>query len=209
MFILQKKNKIIFLIFVLTLISACQAFIPMEPVVTYNDRFKANYGNSLKKAKKRHYESIKKSGYDGTVSFENTAYGRLVQKEQDFLEINARNNPYVELERSGSSNIQYLSYNAGAYFETEDNIFDDIKIPKNDFKYYNLGKKEYNEINNIELQETYDYMNEINKERLKQIEIARLREEAIRNQQSNDLSIVDKTKQGLKSLTDRIKELLN
>ncbi len=191
------------------ILSSCQAFLPMEPVATYNDRFKASYGSSLNKAKKRHYDSIKKSGYDGTVSFENTAYGRLVKREQDFLEINARNNPYVELERAGSTNVEYLSYNAGAYYEVENNIFNDIKIPKNDFKYYNLGKKEYNEINNIELQETYDYISEINKERLKQIEIARLKEEYRQRQQKKDITVIDKTKQGLKNLTDRIKELLN
>ena len=181
MFILQKRNKYIFLAFLLFLTS-CQALFPVEPVSDVNDRFKANYGTSVNKAKKRHYDSIKKSGYDGTVSFEKTAYGRLKQREMDFLEINARNNPYIEIERAGDKNLEYLSYNAGAYSETEDNIFDSIEIPNNDFKYYDLGRKEYNEINNIELQETYDYMNVINKERLKQIEIARLKEEELKKQ---------------------------
>ena len=207
MFTLQRKNSL-FLLLVL-LITSCQAFIPTEPVATVNDRFKANYGSTVSKAKKRHYDSIKKSGYDGNVSFEKTAYGRLRQRELDFLEINARNNPYVEVERAGDKNLEYLSYNAGAYTETEDNIFDNIEIPKNDFKYYNLGRKEYNEINNIELQETYDYMDVINKERLKQIEIARLKEEALQRQRDKDSGILDKTKKGLKNLTDRIKNLLN
>ena len=208
MFILQRKNSYIFLIIALFTVS-CQAFIPIEPVADVNDRFKANYGSTVKKAKRRHYESLKKSGYDGKVSFEKTAYGRLKQNELDFLEINARNNPYVEVERSGDKNLEYLSYNAGAYFETEDNIFDSIEIPQNDFKYYNLGRKEYNEINNIELQETYDYMNIINKERLKQIEIARLKEEALQRQRDKNSGVIDKTKKGLKSLTNRIKNLLN
>lgn len=208
MFILLKKNNFL-LLTCLVILSSCQAFVPMEPVATVNDRFKANYGNILNKTKKRHYESLKKSGYDGTVSFEKTAYGRLRQNELDFLEINARNNPYIELERAGDSNLEYLSYNSGAYTQKEDNIFDNIEIPKNDFKYYDLGKKDYNEINNIELQESYDYMDLINKERLKQIEIARLREEAIKKQQDKNSGILDKTKKGLKNLTDRIKSLIN
>lgn len=208
MFILQKKNSYIFLLFILILTS-CRAFLPIEPVSDVNDKFNSNYGNIVKKSKKKHYNSIKKSGYDGTVSFEKTAYGRLKQNEIDFLEINARNNPYIEVERAGDKNLEYLSYNAGAYTETEDNIFDNIEIPKNDFKYYNLGRKEYNEINNIELQETYDYMDVINKERLKQIEIARLKEEALKKNREKDSGILDKTKKGLKNLTDRIKNLLN
>ena len=208
MFILQKKSKIVLFVLALFVLSSCQAFLPMEPVATYNDRFKANYGSFVNRAKKKHYESLKKSGYDVTVSFEKTAYGRLVQREKDFLEINARNNPYVEIENAGDGNLEYLSYNAGAYFKTEDNIFDDIKIPNNDFKYYNLGKKEYNEINNIELQEAYNYISEINKERLRQIEIARLRSEALSRQNKKELSVIDKTKEGLKNLTDKIKELL-
>lgn len=209
MFILQKKNSFIVLFFMCLTLGSCRNFIPIEPVVVYNDRFKSDYGSSVKKAKKRHYKSIEDSGYDGTVSFERTALGRLRQRELDFLETNARNNPYVEIERAGSDNIEYLSYNAGAYSTVEKNIFDDIKIPKNDFKYYNLGKKDYNEISNIELQEAYDYITEINQERLKQIEIARLKEEEKQQQKQKDVTVIDKTREGLKSLTDRIKQLLN
>jgi len=208
MFTLQKKNDYMLLLVVLFL-NSCHTFLPMEPVAAVNDRFNANYGKSVRAAKKRHYDSIKKSGYDGNVSFEKTAYGRLKQNELDFIEINARNNPYIEVERAGDSRLEYLSYNAGAYTRREDNIFDDINIPKNDFKYYNLGKKEYNEINNIELQESYDYMNVINQERMRQIEIARLREERIREQTTKDTGVIEKTKKGLKSLTDRIRSLLN
>ena len=74
---------------------------------------------------------------------------------------------------------------------------------------HRIKEERYNEINNIELQETYDYMDVINKERLKQIEIARLKEEVLQRQRDKDSGILDKTKKGLKNLTDRIKNLLN
>lgn len=207
MFILQKKNSLfVLLIFIL---SGCHVFFPLEPVASVNDNFMSSYGNIVNKAKKRNQESIKNSNYNGTVSLEKTAYGRQIQNERDFLKNNTANNPYVVDEKASAENVEYLTYNYGPYFEKEQGMFDDIKTPSNDFKYYYLGDKDYNDINNIELQQTYDYMEVMSKERTKQIELARLKEEVITKQENKNKGIFEKTKSGLKNLTDRIKGLLD
>jgi len=180
----------------------------MEPVASVNDRFKADYGYSVNKAKKKHQKSIEESNYDGKVSFEKTAYGRIMQNRLDFIESNAANNPYVSTERSGEENLKYLSYNHGSYINKEEDIFADMKMPKSDFKYYYLGNKNYNEVSNVEIQNSYDYLYVINQEKLRQIEIARLQEEATQQQQKKDEDLVKKSKSGFKSLVNKIKDLL-
>lgn len=206
MFISQLKNSLF--LFILIFLASCKFFVPVEPIADVNDRFNASYGKLVKKAKRKNKESLKKNPYDGTIDFDKTAYGRLLKSEADFIEINARNNPYIVVSRSGPDNMEYLSANYGKYQENEDNIFDEIIIPKNDFKYYNLGRKQYNEISNIELQESYDYIVEINKERLKQIEIARLKQEALLREQEKNQSLRDRTRKGLQNLTKKIQELI-
>lgn len=206
MFILQKKNSIFLLAFFLT---SCHYFFPQEPVAEVNDRFKADYGYSVNKAKKKHQKSIKESGYDGNVSIEKTAYGRIMQNRLDFIESNAKNNPYVSVERAGEENLKYLSYNHGIYTNPDADIFADMKMPRSDFKYYNIGKKDYDEISNIELQNSYDYLYVVNQEKLRQIEIARLREEAVQKQQKQDEDLVKKSKSGFRTLVDKVKGLLN
>ena len=205
MFILHKRNSIFLLVFFL---SSCHFFFPMEPVASVNDRFKADYGYSVNKAKKKHQKSIEESNYDGKVSFEKTAYGRIMQNRLDFIESNAANNPYVSTERSGEENLKYLSYNHGSYINKEEDIFADMKMPKSDFKYYYLGNKNYNEVSNVEIQNSYDYLYVINQEKLRQIEIARLQEEATQQQQKKDEDLVKKSKSGFKSLVNKIKDLL-
>lgn len=206
MFILQKKNSVFLL---LIFLSACHFFFPMEPVAEVNDRFKVDYGYSINKAKKKHQKAIKESGYDGSVKFEKTAYGRIMQNRLDFIESNAKNNPYVPVERPGEENLEYLSYNHGHYFNQDTDVFADMKMPKSDFKYYNLGAKDYNELSNIELQNSYDYLYVANQERLRQIEIARLREEAIQRQQKQEESLLKRGRSGFRNLVDKVKGLLN
>lgn len=205
MFISHKRNSAFLLAFFLT---SCRIFFPVEPVAQVNDRFKADYSYSVNKAKKRHQKAIEQSNYDGTVSLEKTAYGKIMQNRLDFIESNAKNNPYVSVERSGEENLKYLSYNHGPYVNQETDIFANMKMPKSDFKYYYLGDKEYDEVSNIELQNSYDYLYVVNQEKLKQIEIARLKEEAIQQQQKKDEDLIKKSKSGFKSLVDKIKGLL-
>ena len=207
MFISLKKSSP-FLLLIVFLLTSCHFFLPIEPVSEVNRKFKDDYGYSLNKAKKRHKKAIAESGYDGTVPFEKTAYGRLMQERLDFIETNARNNPYVEVQGSGG-NPEYLSYNYGAYSTPENDIFLDMDIPNNDFKYYYLGNKDFNEINNIEIQNSYDYMYVINQERLKQIEIARLKQEEMQRQKKKENDMLKKGKSGFKNLTNKIKSLLN
>jgi hypothetical protein len=203
MFILQKKNSILLFI----LLSACELFAPVEPVARINNNFKSNYGNFVKKAKKNHEEAFAKAGYTGVPSFGNTAYGRLKQTELDFLEKNMENKPYFEAENAGPGNLIYNSYNSGEYnTDYNEDIFADIKIPKNGFRHYDLGQKDYNGISNIEIQKSYDYIGAISKEQLKQIEIARLIEEE--NNKNKKDKMTDKVGKGLKKLTDKIKGLL-
>lgn len=216
MFILQKKNKI--LILLLFVLSSCYFFLPIEPIEKVDDQFLLEYGGEVRRAKRKHYKSLAEANYNGEVSFEKTAYGKLLKAEKDFIEQNTKNNPFIKINTSNYDKIgtmpQYLTYNAGPYKIVKNNIFNDIKIPNNDFKHYNLGKKDFNEINNIELQEAYNYIYVINQEIVRQIEIAKLRAEAMKTTQKQDnnnesTSIVNKTRENLKNLTDRLKGLIN
>ena len=205
MFISCKRSSILLLSLFL---ASCRVFFPVEPVADINDRFKSDYGYSVNKAKKRHKKALEESNYDGNVSFEKTAYGKIMQNRIDFIESNAKNNPYVSVERPGEENLKYLSYNHGPYVNQETDIFADMKMPRSDFKYYYLGDKNYDEISNIELQNSYDYLYVVNQEKLKQIEIARLREEAIQQEQKRDEDLAKKSKSGFKNLVDKVKGLL-
>lgn len=208
MFILQKKSSILL---ILLFLSSCYFFAPIEPIAKIDDEFLLEYGGEVRRAKRKYYKSIAEANYNGEVKFEDTAYGRLLQAEKDFLEQNTKNNPFIKINTTNKKNIsqkiEYLTYNAGPYTTVENNIFNDIKIPENDFLHYDLGQKGFNEINNIELQEAYNYMSVINAEINKQIELARLRAEALRASQQTKpetTSIIDKTRENLKGLTDRL-----
>ncbi len=208
MFILQKKSSILL---ILLFLSSCYFFAPIEPIAKIDDEFLLEYGGEVRRAKRKYYKSIAEANYNGEVRFEDTAYGRLLQAEKDFLEQNTKNNPFIKINTTNKKNIsqkiEYLTYNAGPYTTVENNIFNDIKIPENDFLHYDLGQKGFNEINNIELQEAYNYMSVINAEINKQIELARLRAEALRASQQTKpetTSIIDKTRENLKGLTDRL-----
>ncbi len=208
MFILQKKSSILL---ILLFLSSCYFFAPIEPIAKIDDEFLLEYGGEVRRAKRKYYKSIAEANYNGEVRFEDTAYGKLLQAEKDFLEQNTKNNPFIKINTTNKKNIsqkiEYLTYNAGPYTTVENNIFNDIKIPENDFLHYDLGQKGFNEINNIELQEAYNYMSVINAEINKQIELARLRAEALRASQQTKpetTSIIDKTRENLKGLTDRL-----
>lgn len=208
MFILQKKSSILL---ILLFLSSCYFFAPIEPIAKIDDEFLLEYGGEVRRAKRKYYKSIAEANYNGEVKFEDTAYGRLLQAEKDFLEQNTKNNPFIKINTTNKKNIsqkiEYLTYNAGPYTTVENNIFNDIKIPENDFLHCDLGQKGFNEINNIELQEAYNYMSVINAEINKQIELARLRAEALRASQQTKpetTSIIDKTRENLKGLTDRL-----
>ena len=208
MFILQKKSSILL---ILLFLSSCYFFAPIEPIAKIDDEFLLEYGGEVRRAKRKYYKSIAESNYNGEVRFEDTAYGKLLQAEKDFLEQNTKNNPFIKINTTNKKNInqkdKYLTYNSGPYQIVEDNIFDNIEIPKNDFQHYDLGQKGFNEINNIELQEAYNYISVINDEINKQIELARLRAEALRASQQTkqeSTSIIDKTRENLKGLTDRL-----
>lgn len=211
MFILQRKSS---LLLMLLFLSSCYFFMPIEPIAKIDDEFLLKYGREVQRAKKKYYKSLADANYDGQVSFEKTAYGRLLQAEKDFIEQNEQNNPFVKIntEKPSNDKINYLSYNSGPYKVAENNIFNDIIIPNDDFQYYDLGQKEFNEINNIELQEAYDYIDLINQEIARQMEIARLRAEELKKSQpkiQQNTTIIDKTRENLKSLTDRLKGLIN
>ena len=211
MFTLLKRNSFL-LLFVF--LPSCYFVIPMEPIDRIDDEFLAEYGSRVGKAKKKYYQSLSQEKNKEYVDFEKTAYGKIIQAELDFIENNAKNNPFISINTPNDSKVEYLTYNSAQYKVIDDNIFDEIKIPNNDFKYYNLGRKDYQEINNIELQEAYDYIQLINQEIFKQTEIARLKAEAEKKPVSkkpiiNPSTIVDKTKENLKVLTDRIKGLVN
>lgn len=208
MFILQKKSSILL---ILLFLSSCYFFAPIEPIAKIDDEFLLEYGGEVRRAKRKYYKSIAEANYNGEVRFEDTAYGKLLQAEKDFLEQNTKNNPFIKINTTNKKNIsqkiEYLTYNAGPYTIVENNIFNDIKIPENDFLHYDLGQKGFNEINNIELQEAYNYISVINDEINKQIELARLRAEALRASQQTKpetTSIIDKTRENLKGLTDRL-----
>ena len=211
MFTLLKRNSFLLLFLFLP---SCYFFLPIEPIARIDDEFLAEYGSRVRKAKKIYYKSLSQKKNKEYVDFEKTAYGKIIQAELDFIENNAKNNPFISINTPNDSKVEYLTYNSAQYKVIDDNIFDEIKIPNNDFKYYNLGRKDYQEINNIELQEAYDYIQLINQEIFKQTEIARLKAEAEKKPVSkkstiNPSTIVDKTKENLKVLTDRIKGLVN
>ena len=205
MYILQKINKYILL---LLFLNACGVIFPIEPVLPINERFIARYRYSVNKAKEKHYKALQLAKENMDIEFANTAYGKFLRREYEFLETNEKNNPYIVMPRAGDKNLSYLAYNSDPYNAGEENLFDLIIIPSNDFKHYDLGRKKYNEISNIELQEAYDYMYIINRERLRQIEIARLRQEAIQKEIDKNSSLLDKGKKGLKNFTDKLKSLL-
>ena len=213
MFILQKRNNI--LLILLIFLQSCYFFVPLEPIAKIDDEFLLEYGREVRRAKRKYYKSLAEANYNGEVDFNKTAYGKLLQAEKDFIEQNAKNNPFQKIntvQGKSDNKVEYLTYNTGPYKILENNIFDDIVIPDDDFQYYNLGQKDFNEINNIELQEAYDYLYLINQETARQMEIARLRAEELKKTQSTqtqETTIIDKTRENLKGLTDRLKGLIN
>ena len=213
MFILQKRSSL--LLILLFFLSSCYFFMPIEPIARIDDEFILEYGREVQRAKKKYYRGLAEASYYDQVDFKKTAYGKLLQAEMDFIEQNAKNNPFQKINTTRDkfeSKVTYVSYNTGPYKAVKNNIFDEIVIPNDDFQYYNLGKKEFNEINNIELQEAYDYLYLINQETARQMEIAKLRAEEQKKKQSTqkqETTIIDKTRENLKSLTDRIKGLIN
>ncbi|MFC1659092.1 hypothetical protein ACFL0U_00805 [Pseudomonadota bacterium] len=88
--------------------------------------------------------------------------------KEDYLE---KNNVLLEQNKK----IYYLSANSGKFSESTIVKFDDIEIPR--YKQYSsitsggtivdLGPKDYEYVNNIELQESVDYLSVINKTRAK------------------------------------------
>ena len=208
MYILRKINKYITYICFTLLLVSCRIFVPMEPVYDTNERFLARYKNLINKAKNNHKIAMDNQKDKVTVEFSKTAYGKIVMRELEFKKINAKNNPYVMYKRAGGENIQYLNYNAIAYNENRKGYFDNIEIPEYDFKYYYLGDKHWYEINNIELQEAYDYIYVINDEKIKQSEIERIRQELLEQEKYKNSSLLDKSRMGLKNLSNRIRSLL-
>lgn len=213
MFILQKRSSL--LLILLFFLSSCYFFMPIEPIARIDDEFLLEYGREVQRAKRKYYKSLAAANYNGEVDFNKTAYGKLLQAERDFIEQNAKNNPFQKINTKQSqfdNKVEYLTYNTGPYKVLENNIFDDIIIPDDDFQYYNLGQKDFNEINNIELQEAYDYLYLISQEIARQMEIAKLRAEELKktqNIQTQETTIIDKTRENLKSLTDRLKGLIS
>jgi len=196
------------ILFAMLFLVSCHNFMPVEPVAPINDKFNARYGRLVDSAKKRHYDSVKSANTGEIASFGRTAVGRMKQKEIDFIESNTKNNPYPTVEGPSPDGVRYLSENSIAYAQQEHDFFDDINpSPKNDFKHYDLGKKNYDGVDNKELQEAYDHINLMNIEKERREGEVRIQEQMLSNQKnSNDL--IEKAKQGLQSLTNTIKALL-
>lgn len=187
-------------------LSACTLF-STEPVYETNRKFMADYGNLVEQAKSKHYKSVRDAKFDGKSSFGKTAYGRMKMKEIEFQETNAKNNPYQLLEGTGKDgeNIRYLGYNSGEFRKEEVDIFKDISIADSDFKHYDMGEKDYNEISNKELQEDYDNIVPLNRDISYKQRIEELKAE--KEKKENDTTLKRITN-GLKRFGDRIKSLL-
>ncbi|GMO60871.1 MAG: hypothetical protein Ta2D_06600 [Rickettsiales bacterium] len=201
MCILLNKNK--FLLF-LILCCACSIIEPREANYTRDKRWKEQYEGQVKKMKKKHEKSIKDADYKG-ASFENTAMGRLKAEEQAFLVKNAEVKPYREAEEAGGP-VVYLSNNVDKYKEEEIDIFSEIKPDDDDFKNYDLGRKEYIEIGNKELQQDYDIIVSNSKEYKDR---QRLRELERLEEQQRDSGVFNRMTDGLKKFGTKIKGLLD
>lgn len=202
------RNKLVLLLAILLLASCSDPlFLRREPVGKVNDKFLAYYGNDVNKAKKKHNKMTLSNEYSNLVPEEQTAYGRIKRKEAEFLAYNRGGKPYTVVENAGGE-PQYLAQNSDA-FKKPDTTFDDIVVPDGDFEFYYVGSKDFNEVNNRELQQSYDYVYVINKEIAKQTELIKLRErEEAKKYVKEEEGFLDRTRKGLQSLTDRIKGLL-
>ena len=121
----------------------------------------------------------------------------------------SKNNPYPTVERASHDNLKYVNGNFGSYVDNQENVFDSIEVPKNDFQHYYIGQKDYNDVDNIELQEAYDYIETINIEKARQAEYAKMRQEVNQPKTNEGESFADKAKRGFQNLADKIKSLLN
>jgi hypothetical protein len=201
---LRNKNNFILFLFLFFLVS-CNIYLPIEPVDEVNDRFLADYGNLVEKSKKKHNKSIEDAKYDGSVTFEKTAYGRLKNREEKFLKENMANKPYYNLDTGGEENVKYLSQNNEKLRDDDTNIFNEIDVKRDDFKHYDLGKKEYTEVSNKELQSDYDLILEREKQERYKERIEKLK---IEKEEKDNESFLSKINTGFKKFSDKIKSLI-
>ncbi len=225
MFILQKKNnslyslknlffKAIYLFVVLVFLNSCSYIFPLEPVSKVNDEFMFRYGTEINRAKRKHYRELEIGLKEEAKREPETAYGRMLRDQLDFIESNAKNNPYKTINTlTNEYTTEYLAYNAKPVFTRED-IFEEMNIPEYDFQHYNLGKKEFNEISNIELQEAYDFMYLINQEKIRLMQLNEIRSQQVKSDESKSTistttNIIEETKKNIETLTNRLRDVVN
>ena len=87
--------------------------------------------------------------------------------------------------------VYYLANNNGKFYENRIVNFDDIQIPKYRRYTSDLGPKDYEYINNVELQESVDYLTVINNTR------AQKRRELVMKQRKmeEEKTLVDKAQE--------------
>jgi hypothetical protein len=171
-----------------------------------NSDFKSEYGNVLNRARNKHERSIREQNYTGEVSFEKTAYGKMKVREVEFLEQNMRNKSFTEISGYGNDgdNLQYLTYNSGPYRTAEYDYFSDVEPAEDDFSKYDLGKKEYIDISNKELQSAYDNVTKISKQKEYEETYQRLK----RAEDEENSKLSNRIGDATRRFTDKLKRIL-
>jgi hypothetical protein len=218
----SKMKKIIFLIFLILATVSCAR---KDPSIKYNRKFLKRHGKDVAKAKKRHKRITKRNKeislreselkqaeitkrkeeavkYDEYAEYRGSVFGDYYSDMEDY-----QDEP-IETE------LDYLNRNVSVY-EVRTINFDDIVIPRRDiFADSYLGEKDFEFVNNKNMQESFDYLYVIKKERDKNFRILELKKERLaeieqkEEQEEQKDGALEKVKKTVKSFKDRVLDLI-
>lgn len=149
-----------------------------KPILKYDKPFLKEYGNDLDKLKKKHNKTMENTKAELSESRAKTNIQNLkskriysYKKPEDYIVVDGKIIPDKagEIEKEilfhSDSGVSYAKNNSEKFNTKEHVLFSDIEVPKGrDAKYYNAkyGYKNYKSVNNLDMQESIDYITVIN-----------------------------------------------
>jgi len=217
------KKEIIFLVLLLISVSC----VRKDPSERYNKEFISKHGGDVAKAKKRHKKiskrnkmvslqdsKLKQADFDKKKTEEVKVDEYANYKTSIFGDYYSDNPDYQDEYKE--TELSYMKRNLSVY-ETKGINFDDIRIPRRDiFADSNLGDKDFEFINNKNMQESFDYMYVIQKEREKNMKILQAKQEKLEKDKEvagteniKEKSALTKAKDTVTEFKNRVLNLLN
>jgi hypothetical protein len=173
---MKNLYKFSLIIISICLVTSCTSV--KKPVKKYDKPFLKEYGDDVDKLKRKHKKTMRNtrarlSEDRMTTNIENQKSKRvyLYEKPENYIVVDGKiiSNEDGKAEREvlfySDSDVKYAENNSGKFDTMEHVLFSDIKVPEGkDAKYYNAkyGYKNYKSVNNMDLQESVDYITVIN-----------------------------------------------